>query len=1215
MSRTFRSSSLLVPALRLGAFLGLSMAAPLHAWQPAPADWQVEVVEESDLGLSLRVVLDGSLAPGEMEASMDPEAAPVTLSSWLALPTGMEARVVESMERWSTEAPGRSAWSLGGPVGRLGARFDALAVHPVAQDGAVLEELALRVEFVPAGEGASAPTRPAASQVQRERRRLAALNSGLLERREADRTQDLPMGRYLVVGKGASLPYVAEWADWRRRQGYDVDIRSTESLGVTGNDWGPIHDVAQDLYEGDGLDYLLLVGDMNIDQEAYHVPGDLVPGGQYAEFAWGRNIVTDHSLALLEGDDYFSDILVGRLPADNATQLSVMMGRQLQYDRQPVQVDDGWTRRGLMIYDVSAAGSRRETSMAIRQRLLEIGFADVDTIRNHRYSNPLPPAVVTSALNEGRTVVNYRGFGYREKWNGPQFGVDQMGDLSNYGMYPLVTSIVCGGGDFANTNYDPCLGEGFLRAGSPQEPTGAIGFIGPSEEDTHTKWNNALNMGIYQALLRENVRELGALLEAGKAELWTCFPNDRDEVWFEPGSASQANNVCFYFYAYNLLGDPGARLRMGHQRSLAAPEWSHPVPGSSRVELTLKDTLEQPAEAVWVCLSDAEGGRLALARSDAQGRVALDTAPLPAAELTLTAHGDDWTPWTESFTPSQPDSWLELREWSLADGQADVAAGDTLALVVTLEELGAQGTAEGLTLRLESAGGHVELLTDSLALPAVEPGGEVVAAELRARLTDSVVAGESLGLSLNLRSGGQLLWSRTVALSAAGATPVLTGLATDPQTPQAGAQAELLLQLRNDGTRPLDAVAVRLYSLSTAVEVVNGDAPFEPVDQGAEGDAGPWVVQIHGDVLDGSRPGLEAVFFRADGSTAARLPFTLAVGTVTLADPVGPDDHGYLIYHDEDAGDAAPDYQWVNIAQTGTEVILNDEGVAFNEDGLDGATVAVPLPFSFRFYGQDYDTLTICSNGWLAMGDQREHYLGLNTPIPGAQGPDAMIAVFWADLYNYYLNSRFGHCYMFHDAEQHLFIVQWNNFQHTGHPYQDNWFQAVLRDPAHWPTPTGDGEILLQYQDMILTMGDHFFTVGIERPDQRSGLQYVFNNEYGPAAQPITNQTALLITTAPRFEETAVDPTVLPRSLEILAATPNPFNPSTQLTLRLPQAGRLVVDVFNLRGERVRRLHDGATSAGTRSIRFDAEALGAGMYFVEARLGGLRAVRQVTYLP
>lgn len=1194
--------------------------AAQQAWAPTPEDWNVDLVEESDQGLQLRLTLADSrrgLAAPALDP--DPEALPLQLGEWIALPALADPVAQVVSERWSsgfTPEDGEACWSLGQPVLWLGQRYSTLSIDPLAGGAGVLEELVLRIDFNSGQVSNPGTGRGPGSRLQVERARARALNHGLVERSLAGRTDDLPLGRYLVVGKNSALSYLNDWADWRRSQGHLVTLLSSESLGVTGNDWEPIQEAARGMYEAEGLDFLLLVGDMNISQNEFHLPGDLVPGGQYAENAWSRNIVTDHSLGMLEGDDYFSDIVVGRLPADNATQLTVMANRLVQYDVQPTLVDSEWARKATVIYDVSGAGSRRETSLAIRQHLLEAGFAEVDTIRNDRYQNPLPPAVVTSSLNEGRTLVNYRGFGYREKWNGPQFGVDQMEDLSNYGQWPLVTSIVCGGGDFANTNYDPCLGEGFVRAGSTQEPTGAIAFIGPSEEDTHSKWNNAIDLGIYHSLLREDVREVGVLLERGKGELWHCFPNDREGVWYDPGSTNQATNVRFYFYAYNVLGDPGTRLRLGVQHLLEPQEWEPPAVGSTRLSLMMRDEEGQPVSQAWLCLSNAERNCLALGRSDEHGRVVLDTAPLEAEALRLVAHRDDHTPWIMDFTPGLADSRIELVEWSLEPESSRVAAGDTLTLRIALEEIGADGSPAGRILRLEALDEGCALLVDSRELPAFEPGAELTVTELGARVTASVENGQELKLALLLEDGqGVELWRRELALSAVGASPTLLTSATDPAEPQAGGQVELLLGVRNEGSLPLDAASASLYALSTAVTVLDSTAEAQSLAPGGEGGAGPFTLRIADEVLDGSQLGLELVFFREDGSTAARLPLSLTIGEATLTDPTGPDDHGYLIYHDDDSGAAAPDYSWVNISQTGSEVILNDEGVAFNEEGLDGASQVVALPFPFTFYGVEYDSLTICSNGWLAMGDQREHIMGLNTPIPAAQGPNAMIAVFWCDLYNFFGSSRFGHCYQHYDAEQHQYIVQWNNFQHTGHPYQDNWFQAILRDPAFYPTPTGDGEILLQYQDMITTLGDHFFTIGVERQDQSAGLQYAFNGEYASGAQTLTNQSALLITTATRFEETGLAPTLRPQGLEIVSATPNPFNPSTTLGVRVPQAGHLRLDVYNLRGERVRRLHDGPVRAGANSFIFEGGQLAGGVYLVEARLGNQRNVRRVLYLP
>ena len=86
----------------------------------------------------------------------------------------------------------------------------------------------------------------------------------------------------------------------------------------------------------------------------------------------------------------------------------------------------------------------------------------------------------------------------------------------------------------------------------------------------------------------------------------------------------------------------------------------------------------------------------------------------------------------------------------------------------------------------------------------------------------------------------------------------------------------------------------------------------------------------------------------------------------------------------------------------------------------------------------------------------------------------------------------------------------------------DETFQAVLLDPSYYTTPTGDGEILIQYKEFNNTSfgsydwdqihGD-YCTVGIEDHTMTRGLQYTFNNTYHPAAMQLSDERSILITT------------------------------------------------------------------------------------------------------
>ncbi|MBS1262645.1 MAG: hypothetical protein MAG453_02005 [Calditrichaeota bacterium] len=77
-----------------------------------------------------------------------------------------------------------------------------------------------------------------------------------------------------------------------------------------------------------------------------------------------------------------------------------------------------------------------------------------------------------------------------------------------------------------------------------------------------------------------------------------------------------------------------------------------------------------------------------------------------------------------------------------------------------------------------------------------------------------------------------------------------------------------------------------------------------------------------------------------------------------------------------------------------------------------------------------------------------------------------------------------------------------------------------------------------------------------------------------------------------------------PSGFALSPAFPNPFNPSTTLTVTLPEAAELTVTAYNAAGRIVAELTSGAHPAGTHSFTFDASALASGLYFVRATVPG-----------
>jgi len=82
---------------------------------------------------------------------------------------------------------------------------------------------------------------------------------------------------------------------------------------------------------------------------------------------------------------------------------------------------------------------------------------------------------------------------------------------------------------------------------------------------------------------------------------------------------------------------------------------------------------------------------------------------------------------------------------------------------------------------------------------------------------------------------------------------------------------------------------------------------------------------------------------------------------------------------------------------------------------------------------------------------------------------------------------------------------------------------------------------------------------------------------------------------------------------------PNPFNPSTTISFSLGSAERVVIDVYNIRGQMVRSLVSGVYGAGSHTVVWngcadDGVSVGSGVYFYRMVSGGFSEVRKMLLL-
>lgn len=215
------------------------------------------------------------------------------------------------------------------------------------------------------------------------------------------------------------------------------------------------------------------------------------------------------------------------------------------------------------------------------------------------------------------------------------------------------------------------------------------------------------------------------------------------------------------------------------------------------------------------------------------------------------------------------------------------------------------------------------------------------------------------------------------------------------------------------------------------------------------------------------------------GTWTPRKPAASATITVTASKT------GYTAGTSSVSGSVTPPDQYT--LSPGTYSWTSDSGATTVLSSGDDVSVSVPLGFGFPFYGTTYDSVYVNSNGFLSFTSSSAYFS--NTNIPNSADPNALIAVFWDDLY---IDSALSGSITYKKigtSPDSFGVITWKNIRRYGVSSDTATFQAVISERS--------GIIKLQYADV--SFGDTNYdagasaTVGIEDQDGTEGLQYSYN--------------------------------------------------------------------------------------------------------------------------
>jgi len=1057
---------------------------------------------------------------------------------------------------------------LGAPVIMRDLRLVPVTLNPViVRDGAVqaVESLTLRLVYGPAaaacGTRAGSDDRPPVSG--NELRGAPRPWSGNMERVYAglvpnhgqfyDLVDDSVFPVYLVTGSPNYLrvpnPAMDAFIKWKREKGFDVRVVPFDEIpgGGASIAFGDLRDWMRQQWQVLRPEFLLLVGD---------VDGVAACPDSVVQAHTGDYDVSDHFYAMQEGDDYFPELFVGRFSVDNAQQLYVMAEKPVLHEKNPVITGGDWLTRGLAVScNYSDTGtppiSPNQTSRWVIDKLRANGFnlGPADSL----FYPPLTDggSLINAAINQGRGIVNYRGWANSNGWIYPAYDRDDLEALTNVMRMPFMGSFVCQTGAFGQGSgdvvvEDPCFGEKATRLGSPGAPRGFVAFVGPSDLHTRTQYNNPVCSGFYTGLFDLGLTSVGPALLNGKMELYTGYPLERDDPY----------SSYFYFHIYNVLGDADLKIWRHVPTTLVLDGPATLTPGQDVLEVQVRNGLGTPVDGVTVTLTAGVDGSQLLARGVTRnGHLLLDVDPdLMTAGLAavLTADHVDFMPAQRNLGVAAVAEALALEGLEVAEETVDgqYRAGEALELRLQLRNTGGGAVAAGTATLRDPAQWEIlpdwfTIETGSVATPALAPGaGATTDAAFRIRLAADAPDQGTLHLVADLEAGGftgltdgrltlsNLALSLAAARWRSGAAQLLTGVLDT-----------LDLDLVNSGAFDLAGAALTLASADPRVDVVEGAAALPALAREA-GSTVSFVLQGGAGLFSGQAVHL-ALRAEAEGR-AATLAVPLPVGGILPEDPLGPDAYGYYAIESGDYDVRIhPTHEWIELdpaygGSGATRLLLADDEVT-----------AIDLPFPVTHYGRTGSRLGICSNGWVSLGDTWiDDFRNWN--LPSSLGPPNLICAYWDDLKPHYPDSAYVPVLWRHDAAEGRLVVAWSRtynryaWENPGQPLQE--FQIILYDQAVRPTPTGDTEVLVQWKQVTdLDQNNNFATCGMENFGHDIGIQVSYANQPSPGCLGFGAGRSVLFTTRQPLHDSSY-------RVRVLEPQPQQWLTSTQPVLRWDHA-------------------------------------------------------------
>ena len=881
--------------------------------------------------------------------------------------------------------------------------------------------------------------------------------------------------KYLIIAADNYVNIVKPLADWRTKKGLLAKVVPLSQVGSTP---AAIQTYIRNAWSTWPVppEYVLLAGSP-----------DLIPSYNNANDCYYGNMT----------GNYLMEISVGRLFATTARECSTMVNKVLAYEKPAWTGDTLWYIKGSVC--VGEDGSSDDSIYWRNSRLamgywIGRGYVQVDSFSSNRGNNS---ADVNAAASDGRNFIAYRGEGVSYWWGYPSI---TPGTWTNGVKLPIVVGATCQ--TLTLSPGESMYADQFVRAGSPLALGGALVYFGTTGVITGGAfYRGAVHEGLFNALFGEKESRLGPATIRARYHVDSLY------------------HVQARYEEWNLLGDPALYV-------WTAEPMHATVIYDSVIPMAPQDLAVQVlgnganAQGATVCvMMDSTVYVTGLTNSLGQATVAIN--PVHVGTMSVTVTGAGLLPFESTArTVIASEPYMVVDSTAIDDyvGNHDGGAnpGEAMHVGIGLRNLGGV-TANGVSAVLHISQAGVSVSDSTSSYGTIVPNSAVMGDPFDIALDTGFADGQLVSGTLHAADDSAHSWDCAVTLVVRAGRLQFSAVTLLDSAPGGnnngrlgrGESGLIELALHNAGGAGVGAVHALVTCADTVVVLTDSQSWYGNVAAGqtVSGNRDRLAVAA-GLGLPRALPVTFHAHVWADGGTyrySDTFSFQIPGEQGTSVEPTGPDAYGYWCYDNTDtASGRAPTYDWVELSSgLGTEIAAVSDS--------DAVTRTLTMPFTFKMYNQTNTVMSVCSNGFLALGTTT-YKRGTNAPIPDTAGPPLLIAPFWDDLNPDEGSNGYGTAYQYSDTANHRWIVEYKDFAHYNQQSIRETFEAIFYDPAYYPTPTGDGEIVFQYNRVSLNSS---MTLGIKDNTETRGIQYVYNNTYAPTAAYVQVGRAVKFTTNP----------------------------------------------------------------------------------------------------